>query len=379
MSISLIKLHAHPQKETSAKEQGNSAAKPAAHDANAAFEAFLQQLCGVISQAGQQIVSASQQTSSDNTSTAEQCTPFTDQNSFLINAPRQQNLQAGTVPQKDFSHEMAAGKTNDGAPDPAAAFADAFAAQVKEGQTQPAFKKQALERSGAPDGNNRLPTAAEQSLTDLYGLKKTDYRAMVLQQDNGADELLTNKSDTTFLPSHTEPFVRRTEFPDPAQLNTQNGFIMQDSHAASSLHEAGAAASRGAPQVLAKDPAEMFEGATAIIKDGTRLAVKLEPEGLGKLDINVSLEKGMVNAQIHVSDAATKVLIENNMQHIVNSLLNEGLSVSGFSVGMEGHAFRDGAAGDSGNGGSEQHHAASIPVREPARLSAAAGAVNIFV
>jgi flagellar hook-length control protein FliK len=87
-------------------------------------------------------------------------------------------------------------------------------------------------------------------------------------------------------------------------------------------------------RMQATDPAEQFSNTASIVKEGTRLAVKLEPEGLGKLDINVNLRSGMVHAQINVHDDATKSLIDNNMHQLVDALLKEGLSVGGFSVSL---------------------------------------------
>jgi flagellar hook-length control protein FliK len=69
-------------------------------------------------------------------------------------------------------------------------------------------------------------------------------------------------------------------------------------------------------------------------REGNQLSITLKPEGLGKLDINLSLDRGLLNAQIHVSDPAIKTLLENNLQQLVNSLTHEGLSVDGFSVSL---------------------------------------------
>ncbi len=80
------------------------------------------------------------------------------------------------------------------------------------------------------------------------------------------------------------------------------------------------------------DPAE---NKATIISTGNRLAVSLEPEGLGKLNINLSLDRGMVNAQIQAADPAAKNLLENNMQQIMDTLMKEGLNVGGFSVSLK--------------------------------------------
>jgi len=102
------------------------------------------------------------------------------------------------------------------------------------------------------------------------------------------------------------------------------------------------------------DLAEKFENTLTITRDGSRLAVKLEPEGLGKLDINLSLDQGRVHAQINVQDSATKTLIENNMQQIVDALLKDGMSVGGFSVSLQQGKGWDQAADHQEGAGREK-------------------------
>lgn len=74
--------------------------------------------------------------------------------------------------------------------------------------------------------------------------------------------------------------------------------------------------------------------------NGNRIAVTLEPEGLGKLNINLSLNQGLVNAHIQAADPAAKNLLETNMHEILNTLMKEGVAVGGFSVSL-----RQGEAG----------------------------------
>ncbi|MBI5635211.1 MAG: flagellar hook-length control protein FliK [Nitrospirae bacterium] len=69
--------------------------------------------------------------------------------------------------------------------------------------------------------------------------------------------------------------------------------------------------------------------------DGTSLQISLQPEGLGKLDIGLLLDKGVVNAQIQASSVAGKELIEKHMADIVNALAQEGIAIGGFSVSLK--------------------------------------------
>jgi flagellar hook-length control protein FliK len=112
--------------------------------------------------------------------------------------------------------------------------------------------------------------------------------------------------------------------------------------------------------------------------DGNRLAVQLDHDGLGKLDINLSLDKGAVNAQINVADDAAKKLIENNMQQIVNSLLGEGVSISGFSVSLKQQGTWDGATRYRRDEAEEKSGPVLQPVSAP-NAATARGLVNIFI
>ncbi len=69
--------------------------------------------------------------------------------------------------------------------------------------------------------------------------------------------------------------------------------------------------------------------------DGTSIEISLQPEGMGKLDIGLLLDKGVVNAQIQASSAAGKELIEKHMQNIVSALAQEGITIGGFSVSLK--------------------------------------------
>jgi len=128
----------------------------------------------------------------------------------------------------------------------------------------------------------------------------------------------------------------------------------------------------------AADPAESLQNTVAIMKGSNRLAVTLQQEGLGKLNIDLSLNKGLINAHINVADDSARSLIENNLQQIMNSLMKEGLSVGGFSVSLKG--------GNAGGGDQEKQYATSatpgdgFPEQNIAPASTlVSGQINIFV
>ena len=131
-------------------------------------------------------------------------------------------------------------------------------------------------------------------------------------------------------------------------------------------------------RVHTTEPAEMLESTVSIVKDGNRLMVKLEPGGLGKLDINLNLKDGMIHAQINVHDDATKNLIEKNMQQIVDALHNEGLSVGGFSVSMnKGNGWE--GAGEINDPTQGRGTRTALGRNNESGRAAARGLVSIFV
>jgi flagellar hook-length control protein FliK len=126
------------------------------------------------------------------------------------------------------------------------------------------------------------------------------------------------------------------------------------------------------------DATDAFDHAVSIMKDGNRLAVQLDHSGLGKLDINLSLDKGTVNAHINVADDATKKLIENNVQQIVNSILGEGVSVGGFSVSLKQHGNWDGSNQYTQNEAKQSSDTEMQSVVAPS-TNVVQGLVNIFI
>ena len=114
--------------------------------------------------------------------------------------------------------------------------------------------------------------------------------------------------------------------------------------------------------------------------DGTSIEISLQPEGLGKLDISLVTDKGVVNAQIQASSAAGKELLEKHMSDIVNALAQEGLSIGGFSVSLKD----DSSDFSWSQGQSQEHQIQGEPVMtgeyiSPPRQLINRGMVSIFV
>ncbi len=402
MSISLVHSREHAEKQEALKEHSRSTASKAGNSAvDAAFEAFMSQLLGTILQTGQQAIDAAKQAAPANTTTtipANTVTTMPANTTTTMPANTTTTLPANTAtaiqsaPVTELPDRAVVQKAEASAPSllglqapvetsdagkAVAAFSDAVKAVAEqEDQPKPSSKTTTHEKSVEPD-NSGLPTRAfEEAQSKLYGAVKTDYRLMSSQREGEADTTGTGNDAGAPQQDSAAPAPLKTDFAG-LMAQTQAGARLQEGHAASQ-GGANAAGSQGPLHSRVHEPMEFIDNTVSIVKDGSRLAVKLEPEGLGRLDINISLDKGMVNTQIQVSDAATKTLIENNMQQLVHSLVNEGLAVGGFSVAMEGDRTWDGAA-KAREESSRDRSGSAAPVIEAASRSAAQGMVSIFV
>ncbi len=65
------------------------------------------------------------------------------------------------------------------------------------------------------------------------------------------------------------------------------------------------------------------------------MEISLEPAGLGKLDIELSLTHDRLQGQILVNDNAGKDLIEQNLPQLISELTREGLQIGGFTVSLK--------------------------------------------
>ena len=83
--------------------------------------------------------------------------------------------------------------------------------------------------------------------------------------------------------------------------------------------------------------AEVVNKIVYVSKGDKTLGVTVEHKDLGKLNIKLSLEKGIVNIHINTADKVAREFVESNIQQIVDSLSKNGVSVGGFSVGLKNY------------------------------------------
>ena len=141
--------------------------------------------------------------------------------------------------------------------------------------------------------------------------------------------------------------------------------------------DSGKAQSLTAPRGVTPIPEHTF----VITKKSERsIEVSIEPNGIGKLQIELNLDKGVINAKINATDAVGKEIIERNLTNIMDTLVKEGIAVGGLSVSL-----RDRGGNQKGAEGEEDIKVQDIGERigyGNARASAVRGSdsgVSIFV
>jgi len=120
---------------------------------------------------------------------------------------------------------------------------------------------------------------------------------------------------------------------------------------------------------------QVLDNIVYVIKGNNKMGVSLEHDILGKLNINLSMEKGMLNVHINASEKTAREFIENNIQYIVDSLAKDGLSVGGFSVGLKNHNDHERNVFMMSN---RQESGEQQVINEKAKISSINGLVSVF-
>jgi hypothetical protein len=123
---------------------------------------------------------------------------------------------------------------------------------------------------------------------------------------------------------------------------------------------------------------QMLDNIVYVIKGSSKLGVSVNHEILGKLNINLNMDKGILNVHINAAEKVTREFIENNIQHIVDSLAKDGVSVGGFSVGLRNRNGYEGQEGNVFKMNNEQGNRGIQVLDEKARISAIHGLVSVF-
>jgi flagellar hook-length control protein FliK len=83
--------------------------------------------------------------------------------------------------------------------------------------------------------------------------------------------------------------------------------------------------------------------------DTSEMRIKLVPESLGEVTLNVRMEGGQMTAQIDVSHAAVKAALESNMPQLREALSSHGIEVQRLDVFQHGQSTTKDTGGEQSN------------------------------
>jgi flagellar hook-length control protein FliK len=118
---------------------------------------------------------------------------------------------------------------------------------------------------------------------------------------------------------------------------------------------------------------EVLNQVVYVAKGKSKLGVTVNHEELGKLKINVTMEKGILNIHVNASEKVVREYLESNVQSIIESLSKDGISVGGFSVALKDHQDNQEKKFFMDSGLERQYE--NIPAKA---VHSARGLVNVF-
>jgi flagellar hook-length control protein FliK len=96
---------------------------------------------------------------------------------------------------------------------------------------------------------------------------------------------------------------------------------------------------------------QTVRGMMAMVRSGGgRLTMKLEPESLGAMRIQLNISQGRVQAQFHASSLQVRELLHQQTESLRSALESQGLRLDRIQI----HALQPGSEGDSSRSGSQQ-------------------------
>lgn len=81
----------------------------------------------------------------------------------------------------------------------------------------------------------------------------------------------------------------------------------------------------------------------AVAGGPTEMRVQLVPENLGRMTVRISVTEGAVSAHLVVENPEVKAIVEQRLPELERSLRDQGLQLTGLSVGCGDSGNREGA------------------------------------
>ncbi len=93
---------------------------------------------------------------------------------------------------------------------------------------------------------------------------------------------------------------------------------------------------------------QVLDTVTQAAQQDSRLRIKLSPEWLGEVDVELSMEGSRLTARLVTSRVETHEILVNNLQHFKHELEQQGLVVRELSIGVRAQTQQQGQAPDQG-------------------------------
>jgi len=84
------------------------------------------------------------------------------------------------------------------------------------------------------------------------------------------------------------------------------------------------------------------KAAVTLTPDKAEMVINLKPDNLGKLEMKLATEKGVINAQITAENQEVKQIIESNFNVLKDALEKQGITVQSFSVSVGNQSWNRG-------------------------------------
>lgn len=202
----------------------------------------------------------------------------------------------------------------------------------KEAEPAPGSASTATVPPARPEGYVRR--------TDTADLRKTTVASDSTEAGSGGSPVVSREQGPagSGLTSAEDDQHRPAEDQSPSvlALGTERGgetrFVVPDE--ARTIHQTARVELKDLPQFVRKAQLVALGGGT------TEMRVQLVPENLGRLSVHVSVSEGEVNARLVVESPEVKALVEERLPELERALRDQGLNLSGLSVGC----------GDTGTG-----------------------------
>ena len=119
----------------------------------------------------------------------------------------------------------------------------------------------------------------------------------------------------------------------------QSGAFMKQFGGARDVSASSRAASQGTSSLpFAQKLDELIEKAHITVRDGRngQLSMKMFPEHLGRVNVTLGLDNGVLNAKFLVDSNDARAALTSSLNELMGALENEGLSLGAFQVDVRG-------------------------------------------